>query len=370
MTNLKHMIEKSIDIQSNDNLEDTFVTVVEGSHQQLLKEYVDLLDEQLTDKEKSTVINETENELFNDFKDNQPYTSHVYAHCRVIAQKSPLLKEVLIKYLSHKDVLYDNLRYVLHRHETLYGVPLLIDSRYITLENLIDFSKLYREQIKLEFDISTYEPTKEIINKAYDLLGIIPTIRLVNSDYLDTFLNGINEADKHEISYYMKNTTDAVIRSSHAKFDYERAKTYHEHGIASVKTLLRWSKKSNGALNYLFEQANESDRLKILEYWLQLRPLQELPNNLYTLNNGLNEILTSYNNPTVKNDFEGTQNALFLLESFVKQYVRYRDPSETIEVKETLLNTLDDMILRYGNVVRLSGNIITIIYKNSHFKVM
>ena len=135
MTNLTHMIRKSIAINSSDKSSDNVSFIQNGSNQQLLCDYVELLDSQLNEIQTQKMVKDTVDELLEDFKNHQTYTHHVFEHSFVIAQQSSLLTDILIEYLSYKDVLYQNLRHVLKSYYDKYQYPLAIDHRLLSMAN-------------------------------------------------------------------------------------------------------------------------------------------------------------------------------------------------------------------------------------------
>ena len=98
MTNLTHMIRKSIAINSSDKSSDNVSFIQNGSNQQLLCDYVELLDSQLNEIQTQKMVKDTVDELLEDFKNHQTYTHHVFEHSFVIAQQSSLLTDILIEY--------------------------------------------------------------------------------------------------------------------------------------------------------------------------------------------------------------------------------------------------------------------------------
>ena len=360
VTNLTHMIRKSIAINSSDKSSDNVSFIQNGSNQQLLCDYVELLDSQLNEIQTQKMVKDTVDELLEDFKNHQTYTHHVFEHSFVIAQQSSLLTDILIEYLSYKDVLYQNLRHVLKSYYDKYQYPLAIDHRVLSMANITDFEKMVREHIPFIFKADIHSDiSEERMMYIYQHLGVLHTTRLLNDTMLNQLIPKLNEVDIHELKHYFTTASFDYIKRFNYHFSKRRIQIYYENHIADIQSLILWGYDDNEALNYLYSYANDMEQEDIIGALLNLEPLQTIPDTMYELKNGVQTILRVYLVYLLKGDYQTTQNVIRMLTEYLNQITLQPDKSrykQYVKSKDVLM--LEATIMQYENLSTMNTGII------------
>ena len=364
MTNLTHMIKKSIEINQFDNEHDTVSFIQKGSNQQLLCDYVELLDSQLNENQTQKLVKDTVNEWVQDFKNNKSYTKYVFEHSFAIAQQSVLLRDILIEYLGHKDILYQNIKHVLDVYYKTYQYPLAIDSQLLSMDNITDFEKIVREGIPFIFKVDGDAITShEQMMYIYKHLGVLHTTRLLSDDMLIEMIPILSEVDIHELKHYFMTASFEYIKRFNYHFSKRRIQIYYENHIADIQSLILWGYDDNEALNYLYENANEYEKEDIIGALLNLKSLQVIPETLYEIKNGVQTILRIYITYLLKGDYQTTLNVIKMLSEYLNQLALIENVSQYKEyVNKKDIKTLRDTIEQYRHLSTINTTIIDRIY--------
>lgn len=358
------MIKKSIEINQSDDKHDTVSFIQKGSNQQLLCDYVELLDSQLNESQTQRLVKDTVNEWVQDFKNNKNYTKYVFEHSFAIAQQSTLLRDILIEYLGHKDILYQNIKCVLDVYYKTYQYPLAIDSQLLSMDNITDFEKIVREGIPFIFKVDKEPITShEQMMYIYKHLGVLHTTRLLSDDMLIEMIPILSEVDIHELKHYFMTTSFEYIKRFNYHFSKRRIQIYYENHIADIQSLILWGYDDNEALNYLYENANEYEKEDIIGALLNLKSLQVIPETLYELKNGVQTILRIYITYLLKGDYQTTLNVIKMLSEYLNQLALIENVSQYKEyVNKKDIKTLRDTIEQYRHLSTINTTIIDRIY--------
>lgn len=355
------MIRKSIEIHQDDTEVDAVAFINQASNQQLLRDYVEMLDSQLENKDKEKLITDTIHQLRHDFNHRLNYTHQVFEHCYIIAKESNLLNELLIRYLSYKDILYSNLRDVLKAYNDKYEQPLDIDSQLLSMDNITDFEKIVRERIPFVFRMTSQSHSLDIKRAlyVYQHLGVLHTTRMLNDDVLSDFVPHLSEVDIHELNHYFTTTSFDYIKRFNYRFSARRIRMYYESHIADIQSLILWGHDNNEALNYLYDLADDREKEDIIGTLLNLEELKTIPQTMYELHNGIQTILRIYIVYLLKGDFQTTRNVVRMLEQYLNQLSIYHDnPYAKQYVKQQYIDTLRDTLMQYAHLSTIDTSII------------
>lgn len=373
MTNLTQMIRKSIEIHQDDAEVDAVAFINQASNQQLLRDYVEMLDNQLANKDKEKLITDTILQLRYDFNRHLNYTHQVFEHCYIIAKESMLLNELLVQYLSHKDILYSNLRDVLKAYNDKYEQPLDIDSQLLSMDNITDFEKIVRERIPFIFRMTSQSYSLDIKRAlyVYQHLGVLHTTRMLNDDVLGEFIPHLNEVDIHELNHYFSTTSFDYIKRFNYHFSMQRIRMYYESHIADIQSLILWGYDNNDALNYLYDLANDREKEDIIGTLLNLKELKTIPQTMYKLHNGVQTILHIYIVYLLKGDFQTTRNVVSMLEQYLNQLsTHYDNPYAKQYVKQKYVDILQDTLKQYKHLSTIDTSIIDKLNKSDNIIIV
>jgi len=364
------MIQKSIIIHNSNEIPKSITQIDAGSHQQLLREYVELLNSQLSTDDTKKLIQDTVSELISDFNNGMTYTHHIFEHCKAIAGESELLNKVLTEFLKHKDTLYANLHDVLQCYQSKYHHTLPINIDYLSFDNISDFKKMIHEGLKIEFEVEHKENTLDYDTLMYikKHLGVIPTIRIVSDTQLNQFLDELSDIEIHELKYYMASLNNESIHHLNHIFTKAQTQSYFEHNICSIHDLLVWASSDNASLNYLYDHAKDYDKPIIIKTLLKLDRIIESPKHLYDLPNGIETILNIYTHSLQKGDFNTTKNVIKLLDDYLNQKARRSDKTHLF-VSKKLIDDLDLTIMQYNRILDIDNNIVLRILNHDDIKI-
>lgn len=373
MEDLTHMIKTSIELNNSET--NQAIEIESTSHQRLLKEYVKMLDSKNNSK---NIIKRTVDDLYHDYHKGLAYTKNIFKHCYLIALESNLLDELLVQYMKHEHILYDNLRPVILDYHHELNQRFFIDSRYINNKNIKDFEKMVREGVVLEFttlyDDKTFSLTT--LNRMKKHLGVIPVIRLTDDDTLSAFLDKLDDVDKHELSYYFDHYSDNDILQVNMIFTSKRADIYQRHNIMSDSTVYRWAEGHDDVYSYLYDHTqNKELQRQILKKLMNIKDLKVLPKHINSHGGYLQSLFDIYFNFYHKGGYYVVKNLIYMTESYLND-LSSNNSDHKEYINRQNLKQLDNVLFEYSALVKQSEELKTLdidiadkLRKNDHIVV-